>query len=47
MGKEFQGEDGHNVRTQRQETALSFQRTTASLVALKVSVRGRGEGGKT
>jgi hypothetical protein len=47
MGKEFHEEDGHNVRTQRQETALCFQRTIVSLVVLKVSVRGRGEGGKT
>lgn len=46
MGKEFQGEDGHNVRTQRQVTALCFQKTAASLVVLKVSVRGRGEGGE-
>ena len=46
MGKEFQGEDGHNARTQRQETALCFYRTTASLVLLKVSMRGRGEGGE-
>lgn len=46
MGKELQGDNGHNAGTQRQETALCFQRTTASLAVLKVSVRGRGEGGE-